>query len=376
MNKKLKGGILVLAGVAMLPAQALADPILLQRCNADSLDSAQAAKRIEWARKCGLIKNVGSPSYAFDTEIPASNGGTLFDYLETDYERNPDGEGAFSGDNYGFEVNATFANTLFLSGATNQSIDPAGSHTAGYRRWARDASRQRPRPLYPTFGSSANLTDAGNAQLWPVNADLSATTDCNLYANQTNTNASTQSASAFVNGYCEASCYTPDQEVLFARGYVSILDALNSRRDDLMTLTPDSTLDNVRMKKNRTYSYTVETRDSQHEIYVLKTRSGGELRVTSEHPVVDGAGRMVQAQTLKVGDDLVRADGTLDPIETIEKVSHVGKVYNLSPMSEDLVSNVLVAQGFLVGSSRFQNDDVSYMNRIILYKSAPAQIIP
>ena len=77
-----------------------------------------------------------------------------------------------------------------------------------------------------------------------------------------------------------------------------------------------------------------------------------------------------------MGDELVRADGSLDPIVKIDRTIHEGKVYNLRPVSEDHVSNVLVAQGFLVGSSRFQNDDVEYMNRVILYTSVPQQTIP
>lgn len=365
MNKKLLGGVFVLAGMALLPTQAEASPILLQRCNADSLDSNQAAQRIDWARRCGLIKNVGSPTFGYDTGMLASNGGNLIDYLETDPVRNPQGEGAFSGNNYTFEVNSTFVNTLYLSGAVSQSND-----NLGYKKWARLDTRKRIRPLYPTFGTTADLADASNVQLWP-SADPN---DCNLY--KASGGVATVSTTYYVNGYCEASCYTPDQEVLFDGGYVSILEAVQARRDGVVTLSPDSTLDNVKLQKNRTYSYTAETRDTKHNIYVVTTQSGGQLRVTDEHPVINGEGRMVQAKTLKVGQELVRADGTLDPIVGIEKTEHFGKVYNLSPATESLVSNVLVAQGFLVGSSRFQNDDVGYMNRVILHNQVPNAVIP
>ena len=299
MNKKLKGGILVLTGIAMLPAQVMASPILQQRCSADSLSVEEAAARIEWARKCGLTVNVGTPAgdATFDTGIPASNGGSLIDYTEAD-DRNPEGESVYSGNNYAFEINSTFTSTLYLSGGTSQSTDGVGTPTMGYKRWTRDASRKRPRPLYPTFGTSANLADAGNLQLWPNKAN---TAECKLFKSQSSANASTQSNSFYVNGYCEASCYTPDQQVLFAGGYAPILDALNARREDMVTLSPEATLDNVKMQTNRTFSYTAETRDTKHEIFVLMTKSGGELRVTNQHPVLDGSGRMVQAQTLQGG---------------------------------------------------------------------------
>jgi hypothetical protein len=367
MDKKLWSVVVVLAAIAFLPSQAMAQPILLQRCNADTLDPAKAAIRLEWARKCGLTKNVGGPSNGFDTGIPASTGGSLFDYAEADPGANPSGLKTFSGPNYGFEVNYSYINTLFLSGATSQSVD-----ALGYQKWSRPDLRKRPRPLYPTFGTTANLSDGANVQLWPspTNAD-----DCNLYTGSAGAPAPV-AANFYVNGYCESSCYTPEQELLFASGYVSILDALKNRREDLMTLSPDATLDSLKLTKGRTEAYTVETRDTKQNIIILATASGGKLSVTDEHPIINGEGRMVQAKTLKVGDELVRSNGDLDPIVSVEQTTHFGKVYNLRPASEELVSNVLVAQGFLVGSSRYQNDDVSYINRIILYSSVPQPTIP
>ena len=72
----------------------------------------------------------------------------------------------------------------------------------------------------------------------------------------------------------------------------------------------------------------------------------------------------------------MKADGTLDPIVDIQKATFFGKVYNLAPVTTDRVSNILVAQGYLVGSVRFQNDEVGYLNRIILYRSIPADVLP
>ncbi|WP_375765583.1 Hint domain-containing protein [Archangium gephyra] len=358
--------MVVLAAIAVVPTQAHAEPILQQRCNADSLDVTQGALRVEWARKCGLLKNVGSPTFGFDTGLPASTGGNLIDYQEADPGRNPYGEGAFSGPSQNFEVNYAYVNALYLSGGTSQGTD-----TWGYQKWSRADTRKRARPLYPTFGSTSDLANASNVQLWPH----PTLADCNLYADRAGSMVA-QASTYYVNGYCEASCYAPDQRILFADGYTSILDALNARREDLMTLTPDSSLDDVKLQQNTTYSYTAETRDTEHPLYVITTQSGGELRVTNEHPVINGEGRMVQAQTLKVGDDLVKADGTPDSIVDIQKTSHFGKVYNLRPVTQDLVSNVLVAQGYLVGSSNFQNDDVAYINRIILFRSMPSDVIP
>jgi hypothetical protein len=58
------------------------------------------------------------------------------------------------------------------------------------------------------------------------------------------------------------------------------------------------------------------------------------------------------------------------------KTDYFGKVYNIKPVSRERVSNVLIAQGYLVGSARFQNDDVNYMNRALLFRAVPDVVMP
>jgi hypothetical protein len=289
----------------------------------------------------------------------------LKDYLESDPVRNPDGEMAFTGPDYLYKVNGSYVFALYLSGPTYQGVD-----ARGYYGWTRDSWRKKGRALYATFGAKPQLTNDPRDQLFP-HKNLE---NCQLYKDKDSTQP--YYGAFYVNGYCESACYAPDQKLLFSTGDVTITDALDARREDLMTLTPDSTLDHLQLQQNRTYSYTRETRDAEHVIYVITAASGGQLRVTNEHPVINEEGRMVQAQTLKVGDALVKADGTPDRIVDIQKTTHFGKVYNISPATTDLVSNVLVAQGYLVGSVRYQNDEVGYINRVILYRGMPPELIP
>jgi hypothetical protein len=362
--KGLFGACAVSFAAVILPGVATAQPILQQRCAVDSLDTAQAEARLNWARRCSLVMHVMNPASYFDTGIPSSSGGNLYEYAEDDTAVNWSGQNRFTGQSDAYEVNSSFVGKLYLSGATTQDRDPDN-----YYRWSRMVSRKKARPQYPTFGSLYDIYSASNAQLFPH----PTLANCNLYTDRAGT---TVAPNFFVNGYCEASCYTPEQKVLFSDGYSTILDALNARREDVMTLAPDASLDNVKLQKGRTYSYTAEFRDSSHPIVEIRTASGGLLRVTVEHPVVNGSGRLVAAQSLKVGDELVKADGSRDSIVGIEKTKHDGKVYNLRPDTDSLVSNVLVAEGYLVGSSHFQNDEVGYMNRIILHKHVPAGLIP
>jgi hypothetical protein len=377
MKKTLLSGIVVMAAVALLPTEAKAQVIISTRCSIDNMaDNAAAEKRVAWARQCGLQRNVGSPSYGFQSTIPNASGGYLTDYQEVTRDTSGWGEGAYCGRDRGFRVNENYIWAIYLSGPTTQSVDPQG-----YYIWSREPWRKKGRVLYPTFGSTPNATDTGNKQLFPnANNDPN---DCTFYERVWDPNVPggwkfvpAAPGPIYMNGYCEASCYTPEQEVLFSDGYMPIVDAFEARREDVVTLAPDATLDDVKLQQNRTYSYTREIRDAMHHIYVIRTASGGELRVTNEHPVLNGEGRIVQAQTLKVGQDLLKADGTPDRITDIQKTQYFGKVYNISPVSTDLVSNVVVAQGFLVGSSRFQNDEVGYMNRMLLYRSVPAHTLP
>jgi hypothetical protein len=364
----------LLAAAVLVSASAQAQPILQTRCNVDSLDSVQAERRLNWARKCGLVKNVRDPNSAgslFDTGIPAYNGGMLMDYWESWAQPTGDGANLYSGIAFNQEINYAHITSLYSLAATSQD---RGGDPANYFRWWRDPSKKKPRPLYPTFGSTADITAPNNVQLIP-DSQFNPTS-CDLFVRNSNGTPGTRATTFYVNGYCEASCYTPEQKVLFSGGEYPILEAVEKRREDLITLSPEATLDGVKLQQNRTYSYTAEFRDSEHPIIELSTASGGLLRVTAEHPVLQGEGRMVQAHSLKVGDDLVRADGTPDRIVSVEKGTHFGKVYNLKPVTQDLVSNILVAQGFLVGSSTYQNDDVGYINRIILHRSIPEAALP
>ncbi|MFE8602493.1 hypothetical protein [Archangium violaceum] len=56
-----------------------------------------------------------------------------------------------------------------------------------------------------------------------------------------------------------------------------------------MALTPGSNLDHIQLRTGPTHSYTAEFRDSHHPIVELRMASGGLLRVTVEHPVVNGS---------------------------------------------------------------------------------------
>jgi hypothetical protein len=366
MTSKISRPLAAAAVLSLLPLSALAEPVHEWRCSTDSLNSQQAAARIEWARKCGLTRNVLNPdawflsSRAFDETFNFAK-----DYKEVNTATNPAGAKAYSGSSFQWNVNFYHAWGSFDATPIYTMQKESTGATTNYFKWSH--TTVRPRPLYPTFENTANV--GTGTQLFPNANDPN---DCRLF----DSNGVASTGSFFVVAYCEASCFTPDQRVLFSGGEQNILDAMNAGREDIVTLSPDATLDNLQLTEGKVYSYTSETRDSEHVIYHVRTASGGELKVTNEHPVVTSEGRLVQAQALKAGDELLRQDGTPDAIVSVEKGTHFGKVYNLKPEARDQVSNILVAQGYLVGSARFQNDDVDYMNRVILFRGIPSELLP
>ncbi len=359
------------AGALSRPNMAHATLIIQTRCSSDPMNQAGARLRLEWARACGTKINVVSPTnptppaVAFLTGDVSANGAIpLEDYFETD---DPQGRNSYSGDIA--DVNELFILNQYRNGPITATTLPDG-----FQKWTEPNTFLLASPLYPTFGNNADLNVS--SQLFP-NPNYSLV-DCNLYTDAAATNrANTSVTGFFVNAYCPGSgCYTPDQEISFASGDEPILSAFDALRTGVTTLTPHSTLEHIKLKTDDVASYMRDLRDVAQVIFEIRTASGGQLRVTDKHPVLIDDGRMVEARTLKAGTKLVKADGSRDPIVSVTQTSYFGKVYNLKPTATNRVANIIIAQGFLVGSSRFQNEDVDYINRIILGRSIPKSVIP
>ncbi len=358
------------AGMLLQATPALATPVLQIRCSTDSLDPATARLRLEWARACGDKVNVVSPvlpvppAQVVATGAVSANGGIpLVEYIETnDFF----GKNSFSGD-------VASVNQNFIQNQWRVGPITATKVAGGFQEWTEPDALALTRPTYPTFGNNADINVA--AQIFP-NPNYSLV-DCSLYSDAgAVSRVDTSVTGFFVNGFCTSSCYTPDQQITFSDGPEAIIDATNALRTGVRTLTPNSTLQNLKFHTDDVESFTREIHDSTHVIFDIRTASGGELKVTDKHPVLVGTGRIVEARSLKAGDKLIKADGTRDPITSVTQTTHFGKVYNLKPTSTNKVANILIAQGFLVGSSRFQNEDVDFMNRIIVGRSIPRHVIP
>ncbi|TMO04007.1 Hint domain-containing protein [Pseudoalteromonas sp. S558] len=223
-----------------------------------------------------------------------------------------------------------------------------------------DWGNQRSRVYYPSFYKPNNFDD------W-FRAPTAKAGSCNLGVH-----------TAMIS--CLSSCYTPDQKLLFAEGELAIYDAFSRRVSRIVTLSDDAELDNIAYTVRNVDAYSESVKDVIHRILEIKTRDGGSLKVTLNHPLLISTGHMKNAEDIHIGDSLITESGDFDEILSIEEVEFYGKVYNVRPDSDgadgvSLNGQIVVAQGFLSGSMYYQNTGANHVNRLLLRDSLPDDLI-
>jgi len=209
--------------------------------------------------------------------------------------------------------------------------------------------------LYPTF------IDGANNKPWIAPKDPQQS--CSV------------PAKVYIAAVCVSSCATPDQEILVfsekSKQFKSqtFLDALNSKTKFVGSLHLDQGNDDkgkIEIKKTKVENWVTELMDTEHEILVFKTKSGSQLKVTPNHPLVAADGTIKIAVDFVVGDQLVKLGGQFDEITSIDKIHYFGKVYNLFVNSNDKLKNIVVTNGFLNGTAFYQNEGSDQVNKKIL----------
>lgn len=175
--------------------------------------------------------------------------------------------------------------------------------------------------------------------------------------------------------FCASGCYTPDQKVLFLGGNEAIGAAKDQKLESIQALDPSSTLDHPKLTEAKVDHFISDYVAGPQEILTLVMKSGGKLRVTQNHPLVDGNGVMRRADTMRTGESLVKADGSQDAIESITKAVENTKVYNVAVDANVPRGHIVVAQGYLNGGLYFQNEGVKELNRILLRTSVAEHFI-
>ncbi len=68
---------------------------------------------------------------------------------------------------------------------------------------------------------------------------------------------------------------------------------------------------------------------------------------------------------IQIGDSLVLANGELDKVMNRTEYQYTGKVWNVAPQAGSQQNNLVIAQGYLNGSARYQDGSVKDMNRLL-----------
>jgi len=165
-------------------------------------------------------------------------------------------------------------------------------------------------------------------------------------------------------GTCVAGCYTPEQKVVFNGTPQGIQHAYESGLTTVTGLVEGSTMHDMSFAEQPIRTYVAG--DTTESIFVLRDKKGDTIQVTSEHALVRADGTIVKAKTLKKGDRIVKANGKTAKLDEVSQFMFTGTVWNVQPASHNKAENILKAQGFLVGSVRFQDEWADDVFRLTL----------
>ncbi|KYG68040.1 cell surface protein [Bdellovibrio bacteriovorus] len=237
------------------------------------------------------------------------------------------------------EFLAQFDDVKVKSGKTSVALNSSGQH------------------LYPTFMDRAYNPEK------PWIAPTSKNAAC------------TMPSTVYVATVCVSSCATPEQLILAQEAgntdmkYVPFIEALTKNYAFVASLQSAQSMGSKAIQKTKVDQWVTELLDTEHDILLMRMKSGRSIKVTPNHPLVASNGFMQSAKDFKVGEDLVQLGGVLDEIVSITPMKYTGKVYNIFVQSTAIHHNILVLNGYLNGSAYFQNDGAKELNRSLFRKT-------
>src|SRR5690606_25913995 len=106
--------------------------------------------------------------------------------------------------------------------------------------------------------------------------------------------------------------------------------------------------------------------DEESDLYVFSLSNGHALRVTQNHGMVLGDGRVVEARKVIEGDVFVGLDGSDVYVESITREPTDADVYNYFLDVATPQEHVIAAEGVLVGDLAWQSTLASELESIKL----------
>lgn len=96
--------------------------------------------------------------------------------------------------------------------------------------------------------------------------------------------------------------------------------------------------------------------EERKPLFKFTLSNGGELQVTTHHPMVTSDGAVIEAQYVRTGDTFLSMRGEPIQVDLIEHVTSDEPVYNFSVEGKNPLQHVVVAEGVLVGDLTLQNE--------------------
>ncbi len=223
--------------------------------------------------------------------------------------------------------------------------------------------------LTAKIGKTEIQVGGSGRHLYPTFMDRAYSPEKPWIAPKTENAACTMPSTAYVAAVCVSSCATPEQQLIVEdvinkkMKYVPFIEALTQKIAHVGTLKNADSISSKAIAKAKVEQWVTEMLDTEHDILVFKMKSGKELRLTKNHPVLTKDGMMKEAKEFVVGEELVQLGGALDPIKSIKEIRHFGKVYNVFVQSSEPQKNIVITNGYLNGTAYFQNEGAQDMNR-------------
>lgn len=169
-------------------------------------------------------------------------------------------------------------------------------------------------------------------------------------------------------GFCYTGCYTPEQRLSFSAGEFAIAEAYAEHQQLVTVLAPESRAEQFQFSEQPIKSYVRGETDEL--ILILRTDAGQQLKVTMDHPLVDASGNIIKARDVGVGTVLLSASGEHVAVVERQADRYTGMVWNIRPASTTKLDNILIAEGLLTGSHRFQSQWSDELTRLYFRSEA------
>jgi len=165
---------------------------------------------------------------------------------------------------------------------------------------------------------------------------------------------------------CPAGCFESTMRVSFANRYMTPAEAFDAGLETVTALSEGASLDHLAFVEESigTFVRGPETAD----LVKITCSTGASLMVTYNHPMIDATGTLLPAGGVTVGMSLATVAGAAKVV-AVQRVPYDGLVWNVKPVKAEPKANVNVAEGFLTGSIRYQNEWASDAARLLLRQS-------